>query len=139
MSWPWRIARYGYAAYFLFVGIIVLLYHAGLVRIPPLETAPPALAFLSAMTATGYVNQLLSVSFIAGAIALLRHKSAPLGIAIFAPSVVGIFFFHVLLSGRLLWGGLWMLWLVALAWHYRRGFYGLWTFGTRDASHPSVF
>jgi hypothetical protein len=126
MSWFWRLARYGYSCYFMLVGIAVLLRQAGVISLPKLEPAPGAVAFLDAMVATGYVVELLSITFIIGAVSMLRHRSAPLGIAILAPSVVGIFLFHVVLSQRYLWGLVWMIWLVALAWHYRKAFEALW-------------
>jgi hypothetical protein len=129
MSWPWRFARYGLAAYFGLVGVAVLLYEAGLLPEPSLEREPRASGFLRAMTDTGFLNHLLATSFIAAAAALVRHRTAPLGIAILAPSVVGIFLFHLMLSGRFLWGALWAIWLAALAWHYRRAFVALWTYG----------
>ena len=125
----WRLARYGFAAYFAFVGVAVLLFEAGLVPAPKLETEPRASAFLLAMTATGYVNALLAISFLAAAAAVLAERTTPLGLAIVAPSIAGIFLFHLLLSGKLLWGGLWLLWWLALAWRYRAGFAGLWNYG----------
>lgn len=122
MKRAFSIVRVAGAAYFLLVGILVLLFEAGLVDLPSPESEPRATAFLKAMTDTGFVNALLSVSFIAAALLLFRNRTAPLGIAILAPSVIGIFLFHVMLSGRLLWGSVWPVWLLALAWVYRRAF-----------------
>lgn len=129
----WRLARYGLAAYFAFVGVAVLLVEAGALPVPRLETEPRASAFLTAMTATGFVNGLLAISFLAAALALCIDRTTPLGLAILAPSIAGIFLFHLLLSGRLWWGSLWLGWWAALAWHYRAGFTGLWTY-RKDAT-----
>jgi hypothetical protein len=71
---------------------------------------------------------LLALTFLAGASALLFERTAPLGIALLAPPMVIIFFFHIFLTGMVLWGGAWAGILAVLAWGHRNAFKALVTF-----------
>jgi hypothetical protein len=66
--------------------------------------------------------------FVLGGSALLSSRTAPLGIVILAPSVVVIFFYHLLLGGSPAWGTFWAAGLLLLAWRFRDAFAGLVTF-----------
>ena len=77
------------------------------------------------MKATGFFNPLLMVDYALGGGALLFRRTAPLGLALLAPSVGVIFLFHLKLTGNVAWGGGWALAWALLAWRYRAGFTGL--------------
>jgi hypothetical protein len=49
---------------------------------------------------------------------------------VLTPVVVGIFCFHLALSGQWLWGTANLVWLLALAWHFRAAFRPLWSYPT---------
>jgi len=122
-----RILRLGYA--FAIFAICIYAALATWKALPPL-TPPTAAgrAFLEALTATSFFTPLLAVTFLAGASALLFQRTAPLGIALLAPPMVLIFFFHIFLTGMLLWGGTWAGGLAVLAWGHRDAFKALVTY-----------
>ena len=131
-DWLWRAARWLYGGYFLFVAAMVvrmLWFGAPGVH----EPTAAAKAFSDAMNATGFFNPLLMVDYALGGAALLFRRTAPLGLAVLAPPVVVIFLFHLRLTGNVAWGGGWALGWVLLAWRYRAGFAGLWTYATEPA------
>ena len=131
-DWLWRTARLLYGGYFLFVaGMVVrMLWFGG-----PMVHEPTAAAkaFSDAMSATGFLNPLLMVDYALGGGALLFRRTAPLGLALLAPPVCVIFLFHLRLTGDVAWGGGWALAWAALAWRYRAGFAGLWTYGAEPS------
>lgn len=71
------------------------------------------------------MNPLIMISMVVGGLAMLFHRTAPLGLVLLAPSVTVIVLFHWVLSGNLVWGTLWGLWLLALAWRYRDALFRL--------------
>lgn len=126
-DWLWRTARWLYGGYFLFVAAMVvrmLWFGAAGVH----EPTAASKAFTDAMTATGFLNPLLMVDYALGGGALLFRRTAPLGLALLAPPVVVIFLFHLRLTGNVVWGGGWALDWAFLAWRYRAGFDGLWSY-----------
>ena len=88
-----------------------------------------AKALTSALTASGLVDPLISGACLVGGLLLLFRRTAPLGIAVLAPLVVGIFLFHLLLTGGWVWGSIHFLILVVLAWLHRSAFKALWSYG----------
>ena len=123
-----RILRLSYA--FAILGICIYAALTTYVKaLPPL--APPTAsgrAFLDALAATGFFTPLLAVTYLAGASALLFQRTAPLGIVLLAPPMVVIFFFHIFLTGMLLWAGAWAGALAVLAGGHRDAFKALVTF-----------
>jgi uncharacterized membrane protein YphA (DoxX/SURF4 family) len=64
----------------------------------PNPPAPPAAgAFAGALFATGYLFQLLKVLEVASGVALLAGRFVPLALAVLAPIIVNIIFFHAFL------------------------------------------
>jgi hypothetical protein len=97
--------------------------------LPPLT--PPTTAgraLLEALTETSFFTPMLAVTFLSGASALLSQRTAPLGIVLLAPPMVMIFFFHIFLTGMVLWGTAWAGALAVLAWGHRDAFKALVTF-----------
>jgi hypothetical protein len=123
-----KILRLSYA-----IAIFAMCIYAALATylkaLPPL-TPPTAAgrAFLGALMATSFFTPLLGATFLAGASALLSQRTAPLGIVLLAPPMVIIFFFHIFLTGMVLWGVTWAGSLAVLAWGYRDAFTALVTF-----------
>ena len=114
--------RLAYGAWFAFWSL------APLVGVPPPPTIQPdALALLEANRAT-FSMDLAQASFVAGGIALMWKRTAPLGIAILAPTVAWIFLFHTTLTAGYVWGAAWLAGLVLLAWWHRDAFAPLWNY-----------
>jgi len=116
------IPRVLMGAMFLFSGLFGLLMHP---QAPPGLPAG-AIAFNVALTNTGYMLQMISVTqALAGAL-LLANRFVPLALAILAPVIVNIFAFHLFLepSGRPVAVVLAALELY-LAWQYRGAYRGM--------------
>jgi hypothetical protein len=123
-----RILRLSYA-FAIFAICIYAALATYLKALPPL--APPTAAgraFLGALMAASFFTPLLAAIFLAGGSALLFQRTAPLGIALLAPPMVVIFFFHIFLTGMVLWAGIWVGSLAVLAWGHRDAFKALVTF-----------
>lgn len=91
--------------------------------LPPQPMPPaPALAFAGALVTSGLLT-LVKVLELASAIALLANRAVPLALAVLAPIIVGISFFHFVLApaGAPIAIGVLALELF-LAWGYRRAF-----------------
>jgi len=122
------ILRLGYAVAIFGINIYAAL-ATYLNTLPPLT--PPTIegrAFLEALSATSFFTPVLGVTFLAGASALLFQRTAPLGIVLLAPPMVIIFFFHIFLTGMVLWGSVWAGTLAVLAWGHREAFTALFSF-----------
>lgn len=105
-----------YGGWFAFWGIAPLLGVA-----PPPTTEPDALALLEANRET-FSMALAQASFVAGGLALLWTRTAPLGVAILAPTVTWILLFHWTLTDSYLWGAFWFGGLALLAFWYRKAY-----------------
>jgi len=126
-DWLWRTARWLYGGYFIYTAVMIgrTLWIGGKGVQQP---TPEAKAFYDALHATGFLYPLMGITFGAGGLALLLHRTAPLGLALLAPSVGVIFLFHLMLTGNVVWGAEWALGLILLAWHYRSAYTGLWNY-----------
>ena len=119
-------ARWIFGLWYLLTGATWLIRH-GLGRgAAHHEATAGAIAFQKALTQSGFMDPLLALTCLFGGAAFLATRTSPLGIVILAPVVVVIFFFHLLLSGNWLWGALNLIWLLGLAWLYRKAFSTLW-------------
>lgn len=118
-SIPWRILRYLYAAYYLFVGVYLALSLVGVIAPPHPKVSEASAAFQGALVKTGFMFPLLALTYIASACALCLYRTAPLGLVLLAPVAVIIFFTDTLLDTAWLFGTLNLVVLVALAWHFR--------------------
>lgn len=121
-SIPWRILRYLYAAYYLFIGVYFALSLAGVVPAPHPKVSDASAAFQGALGKTGFMFPLLAFTYIASACALCFHRTSPLGLVLLAPIAVIIFFTDTLLDTAWLFGTLNAVVLAALAWHFRYAF-----------------
>lgn len=135
----WRAVRWLYAAFYIASGVRIAATVLGIAPPPDIASSPESAAFQQALARTGFIMPLLSVTCIAAGIALLFHRSAPLGIVLLAPAIVVIFLTNLLLTDSLigqglLWGGLHAGVLAALAWHFRAAFPPLWNYPGFDAT-----
>ena len=107
---------------------------------PPKQPTAAASAFSDALSQSGIVDPLLALTYIVGGFALLRDRTAPLGIVVLAPPVSVIFCFHAALTGQWVWGSLNLFWLLALAYAYRSSFVPLWNHAAarHQVSNPEV-
>lgn len=121
-SIPWRILRYLYAAYYLFIGVYLALSLAGVIAPPHPKVSEASAAFQAALGKTGFMFPLLAFTYIASACALFFHRTAPLGLVLLAPVAVIIFFTDTLLDTAWVFGTLNAAVLVALAWHFRSAY-----------------
>jgi hypothetical protein len=127
IDWLWRIARWLYGGYFIYTAVMIgrTLWIGGKGVQQP---TPEAKAFYEALHATGFLYPLMGITFGVGGLALILHRTAPLGLVLLAPSVGVIFLFHLMLTGSVVWGTEWALGLVLLAWHYRSAYTALWNY-----------
>jgi cytochrome b subunit of formate dehydrogenase len=127
----WTVLRVVFGLFFLITGVaIVVARTTGLISEPVQPTAAAA-DFMAALGRTPFMDLLTAASYIAGGGALLLDRTAPLGIAILAPTVTVILFFHLFLSGQYIWGPFVAAYFALLVWRYRRGFKGLWSYSDR--------
>ncbi|UHQ19874.1 hypothetical protein LVB87_01525 [Lysobacter sp. KIS68-7] len=126
----WRLIRWLYAAFYIVTGMQMALVLLGLLPPPQLKLSPEDSAFQAALAQTGFIVPALAATYVVAGIAMLFHRTAPLGIVLLAPVMLIIFLTNTLLDTAWIWGTLHMAVLLALAWHFRRAFRPLWTFGT---------
>ncbi|MFT3756847.1 MAG: hypothetical protein QM769_13075 [Pseudoxanthomonas sp.] len=88
-----------------------------------------AKALTSALTSSGLVDPLIAATCLVGGLLLLFRRTTPLGIAVLAPLVFGIFLFHLFLTGGWAWGSIHLGLLLVLAWLHRSAFKPLWSYG----------
>ncbi len=120
-----RAARWVFGSFYALTGVwVAAATFRGMP--PPHQEAAAAEAFVLALTASRIVDPLLAATYVAGGVAQLRRRTAPLGIVLLAPAVTVIFLFRMFLSGHRIWGSLNAAWLAGLAWSYRRAFTPLW-------------
>jgi hypothetical protein len=133
-----RGARWIFGLFYAAVGVAILIFAIlGSASQPPQPT-PEAQAFMDALSSTGsFLNPLVAGTYIAGGLALVWQRTAPLGVALLAPPVAIIFWFHMNLSHQYYWGTLNAVWLLALAWAYRRAFVPLWSYHDAGAAGRS--
>jgi hypothetical protein len=107
------------------LGLVFLVFAANFF-VPFLPAQPPPPAEAMAFAGALYTSKLLTfvkLIEIVAAIALLTNRFVPLALAVLAPIIVGIVFFHVMLApaGLVIALGILALELV-LAWSYRGAF-----------------
>src|SRR4051812_31925322 len=123
----WTVLRSLYGLFFLLTGAwIILSVTTGLVSPPPQPSARAA-AFMQALSASGFMDPLLALSFVLGGGSLLVRRTAPLGLVILAPAVAVILLFHLFLSHQLLVGIVVAGILLALMWQERARLACLWS------------
>ena len=128
-------ARWIFGLFYFATGVVIVFALFGLGSAPQQPT-PASSAFAKALDDSGFIDPLLATVYLTGGAALLMRRTAPLGIAILTPVVIGIFCFHIALSGQWLWGTLNLAWLLALAWCFRSSFQPLWNNESSGARVP---
>lgn len=128
------IIRWIFGLFYAFVGASWFIHRIiGKPWVTPPEP-PLAKAITSAFAASGVVDPLIAATCLAGGLLLFIRRTTPLGIAILAPLVTGIFLFHVFLTGGWVWGTIHFVVLAILAWLHRDAFRPLWSYGASDAA-----
>jgi hypothetical protein len=130
-NWGWAAARIIFGLFFIYAPLMVIVQFGG--NNPP-ETVAAASDFTLALDRSGFMNPLIIATMLAGGVALLFDRSAPLGLILLGPSIAVIAGFHWFLTGKFIWGSIWPLWFLLLAWHYRPVFARLWSPAPRLAS-----
>lgn len=119
----WTVTRVLFGLFFLYAPIMILVIFHG--QHPP-EAMPAAARFTQALNDTGFLNPMLIAVLLAGGAAMLFERTAPVGLLLLAPPIAVIAAFHWFLTHDYVWGCIWPLWFLALAWRYRRVFARLW-------------
>ena len=122
----WRVLRWLYGGFYLLSGMHMLCALFGLVPQPDFKLPPASAAFQKALHDTGFVMQVVAISYIASGGCLLFQRTAPLGAALLAPAMVIIFLTDVLLSDAVVWGSGHAVVLLLLLWHYRSAYVPMW-------------
>ena len=128
MTWIIAVARWLYALFYLHVGMRWFSYKLFGTSWPEHDEAPAAKALTTAMTESGIVDPLIASACLVGGLLLLFRRTAPLGIAVLAPLVTGIFIFHLCLNQQWPWGTFHLCYLAVLAWLHRSAFRPLWNY-----------
>lgn len=128
------ILRWIYGLFYTYIGASWFI-HQIMGKVWETPPKPPlAEAITSAFEASGVVDPLIATTCVAGGLLLLKQRTAPLGIAVLAPLVSGIFLFHIFLTGDWVWGSIHFGLLLALAWLHRSAFRSLWSYGAPDTA-----
>lgn len=122
-----RILRVVYGLFFLAIGLAILVWLLTGLGSPPTQPNSEAQAFTDALTRSRIIDPLLAISYAVGGVALLRERTAPLGLVVLAPSITVIALFHLVLSGKWLIGLVVALVFAVLAFACRRRLSALWT------------
>ena len=123
------VARWIFGIFYLLVGLTgIAMLLLGKPFPQPIST-PAEHAFVQALSSSGFMDPLISVANLVGGFLLLIRRTAPLGIVVLAPIVVGIFLYHLLLSGAVLIGTVQLAYWVVLAWFHRSAYRPLWQYG----------
>lgn len=123
------IARWLFAAFYVYVGATWFSHALFGTAWPEHRETPAARALTTALSDSGIVDPMIASACLAGGLLLLFRRTAPLGIAVLAPLVTGIFLFHLLLNDNWPWGAFHFAWLAVLAWLHRAAFRPLWSYG----------
>ena len=134
MSIASTILRWLYGLFYLAVGIAWFAHKIlGRPWVMPEKNAT-ATTLVGALTSSGIVDPLIASVCLIGGMLLLIKRTSPLGIAVLAPLVSGIFIFHLFLTGDWIWGGIHFGLLVLLAWLHRSAFRPLVSYDTSRAA-----
>lgn len=128
------VARWLYALFYTYVGAAWFSHKLFGTSWPDERETPAAKALTTALTESGIVDPMIAATCLAGGVLLIFRRTAPLGIAILAPLVTGIFVFHLALNQNWPWGAFHFCYLAALAWLHRSAFRPLWNYGSRTRS-----
>ena len=122
-----RVARVIYGAFILADGTLRVA--SSIQGSPkPKYAQLTAESFNHAIFSYPFMDPLLGASFMVAGLALFFNRTTPLGLAILMPSFIVIFFFHLFLTGQVVWGAGHLLFLLFLCWVYRRAFTPLWNY-----------
>ena len=128
----WRVVRWLYGAYFIFLGGSSLLEVIGVLPETHWDKYMSAgsIAFLSAMEDTGFLVPLLVLTWLASGLALMFYRTAPLGVVLLAPVMVNMFLMDTVVDTLWLWATAHAAPHLALAWHFRSAFRPLWNYAS---------
>jgi hypothetical protein len=124
----WRVIRWLYGAYFVFLGVSAALQLIGVLPEPHWDVSPASAAFMTAMDRTGFLTRLLAFVFAASGLAFLVYRTAPLGVVLLAPVMVNIVLMDTLVDTHPIWATAHAAPLLALAWRFRSAYRPLWSY-----------
>ena len=90
------------------------------------------LAFAAALSATGFMDALIFATCCVGGLLVLIRRTTPLGLAVLAPLIAGIFLYHVFLSKEPVIGNAQLALFLVLVWLHRSAYRPLWNYSRRD-------
>jgi hypothetical protein len=113
------------ARYVMGVPLLVFGLNAFFNFIPQPKTPLPegAMAFAGALMKSGYVMQMIGVTFLIVAVLLVSNRFVPLALALFAPFIVNSILFHIFLEhSGLPMSAVFLALELYLAWSYRSAY-----------------
>lgn len=128
------VARVVFALFYINVGATWFSHKLFGTTWPEHEETPAARALTTALTDSGIVEPMIATTCLVAGLLLLFRRTAPLGIAMLAPLVTGIFLFHLVLNQNWPWGTIHFGYLLALAWLHRSAFRPLWSYRGMQAT-----
>ncbi|MBV8137492.1 MAG: DoxX family membrane protein [Deltaproteobacteria bacterium] len=126
-GWPNRLLRWLFGLTFIFAAPN---HYLQVIQDPPM---PPAAAmFHHALTASGYIFQLVVAAEFAGGVLLITGAWMPFALILLAPVIANIFCFHLFLApGGLPVAAILVIAELILAWQYRNSFRPLFSMGAQ--------
>ncbi|KPN17450.1 hypothetical protein AO715_05230 [Xanthomonas sp. Mitacek01] len=120
--------------YGLFYGLTGMMWFVDTLRGAPTvgpsaDESAAAKAFSAAVSATGFGDPLIAAVCLLGGGLLLVRRTAPVGLLLLTPLVVGICLFHLQLNTLpyyRIWGAAHLACLLLLLWRHRDAYRGLW-------------
>lgn len=91
-------------------------------------------ALVSALIDAKFFAPTVSLTCLSGGLAMLFHRTAPIGLLLLTPLIVVIFLYHAFLTGAYVHAGAQVLFLALLYWIYRDAFIPLWNYGRKTAA-----
>jgi hypothetical protein len=126
----WRLIRWLYGAYFIYLGGLSVLEVFGVLPETHWDKymSAASIAFLGAMEDTGFLVPLLVLTWLASGLALMFYRTAPLGVVLLAPVMVNMVLADTVLDTLWVWATAHAAPLLALAWHFRSAYRSLWNY-----------
>ncbi len=122
------ILRWIYALLFIIIGARSLLVIAGQFPGSEYPGSPEAKAFAEAIFAKGFISPLMSITFFVSGILIIIRRTAPFGLVILAPFIVGILLTHLMFEPNPTFGILIALLWIVFAWRFRKAYQPMWNY-----------
>lgn len=129
------IARWPFALLYFGLGLrwFYLLSTGSYSNLPANPANLPAVAFNNALSGSGYIEPLIASTCLISGFLLFFKRTAPLALALVAPLVINMFFYHHTYTHAWIHATTQLLYPAILAWFYRDAYKPLWSYGKTTA------